>query len=59
MDLGASGWVEYDTRVGRATASYAMRPWSDGTVRIPEGYVRLEDGGSTVRVFAVRESLTL
>ena len=36
-----------------------MRPWSDGTVRIPEGYVRLEDGGSTVRVFAVRESLTL
>ncbi len=59
MDLGAAGWVEFDTRVGRATASYAMRPWSDGTVRIPEGYVRLEDGGSTVRVFAVRESLTL
>ncbi len=59
VDLGAAGFVELDTRLRRATASYPARPWSYGLVRIPEGFVRLEDGGMTVRLLSIRDSLTL
>ena len=59
VEAETDGFVEVDTRDGRAVAAFRDRPWGDGMVRAGRTFVRLDDDGLAVRTYRVVDSARL